>query len=582
MTDAAAGSRTPSIREKIEAAAREARAQLAEETSEGVDPHSSVDVLVVRPLQETGETPRTTGRRAIAPAALVGAGILLSRVIGVARDRIFAHYFGTTIEGDAFSAAIRIPNLLNNLFGEGVLSASFIPVYAPLARHGDDRAAGEVAGGVLALLVVTIGTLVLLGVAATPALIAVIAPGFTGAKRDLTIVLVRILFPGAGLMALSAWCLGILNSHRRFFLSYAAPVVWNAAMIATLLAFGARRSLPRLAVLLAWGSVVGSALMIAVQLPAVLRLVPKLRLMRRRSAHVREVVRGFGPVFVGRGVVQISAYVDQVLASLLVTGSVAVMRYAQALYTLPVSLFGMSISASELPEMASVRGSDAERAAALRARIEPALRRIAFFIVPSAMALLALGDVVAGAVYQTGKFGPAQARWLWATLAGSAVGLLASTMGRVYSSAFYALRDTRTPLRFAMVRVALTLALGYLFAVPLPRAAGLGPTWGTAGLTASAGVAGWIEFLLLRRALGRRVGPTSIPARFVVSLWGAALAAAAAALAVKAPLAAWHPVLRAVPVLGSFGLTYFAATVLAGVPESGALLSRVRRRPARR
>src|SRR6185437_3680975 len=206
-------------------------------------------------------------------AALVGAGILLSRLAGLLRESIFAHYFGNSDAADAFKAAFRIPNLLQNLFGEGVLSASFIPVYAALLAEGDEEHAGGTAGAVLALLALATAALVLVGVLATPWLIDAIAPGFHGAKRVLTIELVRILFPGAGLLVLSAWCLGILNSHRRFFISYIAPVVWNGAMIATLLGFGRHYGQFPLAVILAWGSVAGSALQVAVQWPAVRRLL---------------------------------------------------------------------------------------------------------------------------------------------------------------------------------------------------------------------------------------------------------------------------------------------------------------------
>jgi putative peptidoglycan lipid II flippase len=244
-------------------------------------------------------------------AFLVACGIFLSRVTGLVRDRVFAHYFGNSDAADAFKAAFRIPNFLQNLFGEGVLSASFIPVYARLLAAGDEEDARRTAGAVAALLALTTSLLVLAGVFATPWLIDVIAPGFSGAKRELTIRLVRILFPGAGLLVFSAWCLGILNSHRRFFLSYTAPVVWNAAMIATLLGFGGSRPQFPLAQILAWGSVAGSALQVGVQLPMVLKLLRCLHLsLAGYSEHVRTVIRNFIPVFVGRGVVQISAYVD--------------------------------------------------------------------------------------------------------------------------------------------------------------------------------------------------------------------------------------------------------------------------------
>ena len=220
---------------------------------------------------------RSAGGRSRADV-LVFAGILLSRLVGLVRERVFGFYFGVTDEADAFRAAFRIPNLLQNLFGEGVLSASFIPVYASLLADGDREEATRVAGAVFSILALVVSGFVLVGVFATPVLVDLIAAGFPGTKRDLTVTLVRVLFPGAGLLVLSAWCLGILNSHHKFFVSYAAPVLWNVAMIATLVWFGSRSSLPDLAIWLAWGSVAGSALQMIVQLPVVLRVLGRLRL----------------------------------------------------------------------------------------------------------------------------------------------------------------------------------------------------------------------------------------------------------------------------------------------------------------
>jgi len=512
-------------------------------------------------------------------AVFVAAGILLSRLTGLVRQRVFSHYFGLRNDAaDAFTAAFRIPNFLQNLFGEGALSASFIPVYAALVARGERREADRVAGAVASALGLIVALLVLVGVAATPLLIDAIAPGFHGDKRALTITIVRILFPGAGLLAMSAWCLGVLNSHRRFLLSYASGVVWNVAMIGTLIAFGGGAALPRLAVILAWGSVVGSALQLLVQLPAVLRVAPDLRLsVDTTSHHVRTIGRNFLPVFVSRGVVQLSAYVDALIASLLGTGAVTGLQNASTLYTLPVSLFGMSVSASELPAMSAVVSGDAAALEAVRQRLNAGLRRIAFFVVPSAMAFFALGDVIVGALFQTGRFDRADSLYVWAILAGSAVGLLASTLGRLYSSTYYALRDTRTPLRYAIIRVVLTTVLGYLCAIPLPRALGLAPMWGAAGLTASAGVAGWLEMLLLRSTLNGRIGDTGLPLSYVTALWGSAAAAAAGAWAVKLTLPALHPIAAAILILGPYGAAFFAITALLHVPEASALIVRAAR-----
>lgn len=265
-----------------------------------------------RPASAGAPAPRERSGRA---ATLVATGILLSRLAGLVRQHFLARYLGLSDAADAFNAAFRIPNFLQNLFGEGVLSASFIPVYARLRANGEDDEASRVASAVLALLAVVTSLLVLLGIAATPILIAVIAPGFEGAKRELTITLVRILFPGAGLLVLSAWCLGVLNSHRRFLISYSAPIVWNIAIIAALIWRGGRVGEFDLAVVAAWASVVGSAAQLLVQVPTVMMLLQHFRpTWNTTSANVRVVVANFLPVFVGRGVVQISGYIDAVIA----------------------------------------------------------------------------------------------------------------------------------------------------------------------------------------------------------------------------------------------------------------------------
>lgn len=533
------------------------------------------------PPQES-EPPAAGARRSGAAAAVVGAGILASRVFGLVRERVFAYYLGNSPAADAFRAAFRIPNILQNLFGEGALSASFIPVYASRVARGDDAEAGRVAGAVFALLALVTTTLVAAGVLLAPRLELLVPAGFAPETRALTVRLIQILFPGAGLFVLSAWCLGILNSHRRFFLSYAAPVAWNVAMIAALVGFGPRRTQPELVRVVAIASVVGALLVFLVQLPAVLGLVRRLRLrFDTRSPDVRTVVRNFAPAFVSRGVVQISSYVDLQIAGLIAAGAVSAISYAQVIYTLPVSLFGIGISAAELPELSADAGA-ADAAAPLRARLDAALRRVAFFIVPSAAAFVAVGDAIASLLFQSGAFGARDVVWVWQILAGSAAGLLAGTLGRLYSSTFYALRDTRTPLRFALVRVALTIGLGFVAGVHLPRWLGIDPRWGAALLAFASGTAGWAEFALLRRALNGRIGHTGLALGYAGRLWGAAAVGAALAWAVKLAWPGGGPsVPRAVAMLAAFALGYGAATVAARVPIAADLWDRVARRGRR-
>ena len=509
-------------------------------------------------------------------ANLVAAGILLSRISGLIRQRVFAHYFGNSDAGDAFYAALKIPNFLQNLFGEGVLSASFIPVYSNLKARGQHEDADRVASIIGSLLLLVTSILVLLGIILTPSLIDLIAPGFQGQKRDLTIRLVQILFPGTGLLVMSAWCLGVLNSHHKFFLSYAAPVIWNAAIIAALVFYGRGDPQNTLALHTAWGLVAGSALQFGIQLPNSLRLIRRLRpSFNWGFGPVRTVLRNFVPVVIARGVVQVSAYIDNVLASLLPTGAVSNLAYAQSIYLLPISLFGMSVSVAELPAMSSAQGTDEEIAAYLRKRINASLRRIAFFIVPSAAAMLALGDVIVSALYQSGQFDRASSLHVWGVLAGSTIGILASTLGRLYSSTFYSLKNARTPLNYALLRVLLTTVLGYICGLYVPRWLGIDVSWGTAGLTASAGVAGWLEFILLRRGIDARIGQTRISISYMARLWGSAILAAGLGYGLKRLIGHHHPILDAGAILLPFGIAYFGFTALLGIEESRRVMKRV-------
>lgn len=515
-------------------------------------------------------------------AYLVGAGIFLSRIAGLVRQKVIAYYLGLEDEADAFAAAFRIPNFLQNLLGEGALSASFIPAYARLDADGRPEEARRLAGAILALLAVVVSAVVLVGILVAPGLTALLAGGFSPAKQELTTRLVRILFPGAGIMVLSAWCLGVLNSHGRFFLSYAAPVAWNVVVIAALLVGGPVLDRPELVTTTAWASVAGSLAMVLVQWPAVRAVGGPIMLRAWRGvAEVGTVVRRFLPNLVSRGATQISAFIDLAIAAWLPQGAVMAIANAQVLHTLPVSLFGMAVSAAELPEMARQRGDPEAVASALRVRLDASTQRVAYYIVPSAVAFMAFGGVLASAIFQGGAFSAADARYVWLILAGGALGLLAGTLGRLYASAFYALGDTVTPLRCGLVRVGLTAVLGVVGALAVPRWLGVPAAWGAAGLTLAAATAAHAEFLLLRRGLCRRLGRFALPLLEVARLWLAALAAMVPALLLATLGAGWHPWLLAGTVVPLFGACYLAVTFRGHVPEAAVIVGRLLRRRAR-
>lgn len=571
-----------------------------------------------RPAAPSSAASRTAASRSGANYAsfLVSLGILISRILGLIRDQVFAHYLGNSAAAGAFRAALRIPNFLQNLFGEGVLSASFIPVYARLRASGHDTEAKELAATVATLLALLVSVLVLFGVWLTPSFVEIVAPGFTGPLRELTVQIVRILFPGVGFLVLSAWCLGVLNSHRRFFLSYVAPAFWNLALIATLIYFGRRPGQLEnsLVVKLAWGSVVGSLLQFVVQLPFVFqsagRLPFRLSMSHWRSQKpMHDVFKQLGPVLFGRGVVQLSAYIDGMIASYLGAAAVASLAYAQTIYLLPISLFGMAVAAAELPELSVQSIDNSESRQILLKRISGGLRRIAFFVVPSAVAFVLLGRPMIEVLYQTGRFGSEDSIFVWYILMGSVIGLLAATWGRLYASAFYAMKDTRTPLKFACLRVALTVVLGLLCAFPLrpwiaklillipglhiPAVGEIELGLGAVGLTASAGVAGWVEFLLLRHAFQKRVAKVSLESGFMLKAWTAALGAGLMVMIADISIrSGWLSLMssatntqrRALSLfeLALYGGLYLGLASAFGLSEVGDLLTKVITRLGRR
>lgn len=521
-----------------------------------------------KPPEQLDATPKP----AKGSARFVAAGILLSRIAGLVRDAVFASFFATSAFADVFRAALRMPNVLQNLLGEGTLSASFIPVYSRLLAQGRKEEAGRFAGVMFSLLLMVAGALALLGVALAPVLVDVFMAGFEGAKRDLAIAAVRIIFPMTGVLVLSAWALGILNSHRQFFIPYVAPVLWNAAIIAALLLFGNRVTLERLTIVASWGALIGGALQFLIQLPWVLRVDRDLRMgWDTKSESVRTAVRNAGPAIMGRGVVQLSGWVDMFIASFL-PGAIAVLGYAQTFYMLPISLFGMSVAAAELPELSREGGGDNERIAG---RLSAGLRQIALLVVPSMIGYLVLGDVIVAALYQRGSFTRADTIIVALALGGYSLGLLAATATRLLSSAFFALHDTRTPARIAIMRVALA-GVGAGVSTLLIRL--VWPEYmryGAVPLAAAAGLAAWFEWFMLRKRLAQRLGHVPAGRTAILRMVAAALMSAAAARLLYMALPAWPAIIRALIVLPPYGILYFLLASLFGVEE--AALGRVLR-----
>jgi putative peptidoglycan lipid II flippase len=470
---------------------------------------------------------------------MVAAGILLSRVAGLAREVVLGVALsGLSAQADAFRFAMRIPNVLQNLLGEGALSASFIPVYARLVEEGDEGEADELAGTIAALLAAVTAVLVAIGVLAADPLVRI----FTSWENDpdklaLAATLTRITTIGLGFLVLSAWCLGVLNSHRRFFLPYSAPVLWNLIQIVVLgAAVVADWELDTVAIAAAWAVLVGGFAQFAVQFPLVRRLSPRLLASVRRTSEVDDVVRRFGPAVGSRGVVQISSFIDLLLAGALVEGALAAYTFALPLYLLPISLFGFSVAASELAEMSRRSGQEE----VVASRVRPALRRV---IVPAGFVVavyLAAGRPVVDGLYGWVSrlldrgFDAEDVTIVSLVVTSFALGLPAAMTARITQNTLYSVGEVRGPAKIAAIRMAvsamvalvLMLQLDWLFVtdgtsidrvgdvphwppwerVPSAiRADPTGPHLGAVGLALGAAVAAWVEWWLLRRMLRRRL-----------------------------------------------------------------------------
>lgn len=526
--------------------------------------------------------------------------------MGFVRQRAVAHYFGTSPWADVFVFALRAPNVLQNLLGEGTLSASFIPVYSRMLEAGRREEAGRFAGAVFGLLLTLAAGLALVGVLLAEPIVAVLASGFltegeAGVERfPLAVAAVKITFPMTGVLVLHAWALGVLNSHRRFFLPYVAPVLWNTAIIAALVGAGhfliagdlgpgapgvAAATRDRLLYAACFGALAGGFLQFAVQLPLVLRVMRGFRLsLSTRVEGVREALGAFGPVVAGRGAVQLGSYLDLWLAAFLVEGAMSSLQYAQLLYTLPISLFAMSVAAAELPELSRMSGrSDAEAAR----RVERSLRQIAFLVLPTVVGYLAFGFLLAGAIFRTGSFGLGSNVLVYAVLAVYTLGLPASATSRLLQNAYFARSDTRTPAKVAVQRVVLAAALGapIMFALDrvavaalVPEAAESALRLGAVGLAVGSVVGAWYELVRLVRGL-RREGPgLEIPGRALARMAALAAGAAVPATLLWRFLPALHPALLGLAVLGTYAVLYLGGAAALRLPEMESWTGRVRRR----
>lgn len=567
------------------------------------------------PNDSTSQTTASREPKSRGGAAMVAMGIFLSRIMGFVRERAVAYFFGVGAHSDVFATAFRGPNLLQNLLGEGTISAAFVPIYSRMLAEGREKDAGRFAGAMLGLLAAGVAVLVGLGVLFAEPLVSVLAPGFrddeallaTGEipidRFTLAVAAVRLIFPMTGLLVLSAWALGVLNSHRRFFVSYVAPVIWNLAIIAglfvgaemvleaafdaSLVAAAGPGAKSDLVLAGCAGALVGGLLQLLVQLPLVFREMRGFRLSLSTAVEgVKEALSNFGPVVAGRGVYQLWTYLSLVLASLLSPGAVGALRFSSQLYMLPISLFGMSVAASELPELSRLGSEELER---FWQRLRRSIRQMSFLTIPTLVGYLVFGFLLVGALFRTGEFSVADNLHVWLILGSFSLGLLATTISRLFQNAFYALDDTRTPAKIAVVRVVVSaaVALPVMFWLDRISLAELGFTrfageagraddlfLGAVGLGIGAACGAWAELAALKLALSRRIEGFHLPWGPIFKMIGVAWLSTLPAVGVWWLLPGMHVALTAVIVTGVYAATYLGLAHLLGISELDAWLGR--------
>ena len=528
-------------------------------------------------------------------AMLVSAGILLSRLSGIVREIVLGAVFATsTIAAEAFAFSLQVPKILQNLLGEGALSASFIPVYSNVVDE-DPAAARRLAGAVFGLLAALVGALVLILIVAAQPIVRTIARGAGPERTDLIAELVQVMAPGIGFIVFAAWCLGILNAHRDFFLSYVAPMLWNVAIVIALVAWRTQTDdLASLARAAAWGVFAGGVAQFAVQLPRVLRIAgPLTPSLDRRGTHVRDVIRRFVPGVAGRGVVTLSTFTDIALASFLAVGAVAVLAKAQTLYLMPISVFAVSIAAADLPELSREDAGSNESAS----RVRTAIDRVALFVLFSAIAFIFGGRSLVGALFEWGTFESDDAIAVWLTLAAFSFGLLASALSRVFQAASFAQGDVAGPAKIALARLVVAAIVGLALMVPADRFQvidgviertadfGFGPLssdirdvadshrLGSVGLAFGGAIAAWLEFVLLRRRLSAvttNLGVWAALRRLVL----AGVAAAVIIALLARLLGGVHPLIGMPLILGPGGVAYLLLARRSGNLTAHALVRR--------
>ncbi|MBO0710711.1 MAG: murein biosynthesis integral membrane protein MurJ [Acetobacteraceae bacterium] len=423
----------------------------------------------------------------------VGGWTMASRVLGFARDMLIAAMLGTGPVSDAFFVALKLPNLFRRLFGEGAFNAAFVPAFAGMLQAEGPEAARRFAEEAFSVMAFWLGLVTVAGEIFMPQLMAVLAPGFAAvpAKFALAVALSRITFPYLILICLAALLSGVLNGLERFVAASASYLLFNAVSIAAMLWL--TPYVPTAGHALAWGVTISGVAQLALLMWATAHAGMALRIPRPRlTPQMRLLLRRMAPGVVGAGVTQLNLAVDVIIASLLPSGTVSLLYYADRVNQLPLGVIGTAVGTAVLPLLS--RQVRAEEEGTAEATLNRALEYALFLTLPAAMALGVAAYPIMWVLFGRGAFDAESARLSAQALAAYALGLPAFVVVKVLAPAYFARGDTATPVKIGMAAVALNLCLNVALMVPLRH---VGPALATS-LAATFNVA-WLGFVLIRR-----------------------------------------------------------------------------------
>jgi putative peptidoglycan lipid II flippase len=518
-------------------------------------------------------------------AGVVGLAVLCSRVLGLAREQIFAALFGGGRVMDAFTIAFRIPNLLRDLFAEGALSTAFVTVFTRTATVEGDAAAWRLANKMATLTAVTLSAITVLGILSAPWLVAALAPGFDPAKAELTVTLTRVMYPFILLVSLAALVMGMLNARNVFGVPAMASSFFNLGSIVAGVLLGYwfdPHFGPRAILGLAIGTLVGGALQLLVQLPA----------LRRQGHHfhadfawgdpgVRAILRLMGPSVIAASTTQVNVLVNSVFASELGDGPTFWLSIAFRLMQLPLGVFGVALGTVSLPLLA--RMAAANNMPVFRSELARGMRLAFLMTIPASVGLMVLAQPIMSVLYQHGRFGARETIEAAGALRFYAIGLCGYAALKVLVNAFYAIDRRKTPMLVSFIAVALNLALNFFFTRELG--------WGHRGLALSTACVATSNFLILyflmRSHLGRL--ESRALARLLLRVAVASLALLAIAwagghylLGDWATEAFWPKCLTLAGVIALSAAAFFFCANALGIPEVHDIVAAVRRRLQRR